>query len=86
MFTQRLHFWHAFSYDILDQHKLWYFDLKSHKRTPEVTGGQREVQIEKYTQGLHFGMLTHIISLNNINYDILTSKSIRCHQRSVEVK
>ena len=54
MFTQRLHFWHAFSYVILDQHKLLYFDLKSHMRSPVVAGGQKDVKIEKYTQGLDF--------------------------------
>ena len=39
MFTQGLNFWHEFSYDIFDQHK----------RLPEVTGDQKEVNIEKYT-------------------------------------
>ena len=33
-----------------------------------------------------FGINTHIISLNNISYDGLTSKVIRGHQRSLEVK
>ena len=33
-----------------------------------------------------FGIYSHIISLTNIVYGILTSKVIRGHQRSLEVK
>ena len=33
-----------------------------------------------------FGMHIHMISLTNIGIDILTSKVIRGHQRSLEVK
>merc|ERR1739842_163103 len=33
-----------------------------------------------------FGIYTHIISLTNIDYGTLTSKVIRGHQRSLEVK
>ena len=37
--TQGLNFWHEYSYNIYDQHRLWYIDLKiirGHQRSMEV--------------------------------------------------
>ena len=36
-YTQGLHFWNAYYYDIPDQYRIWHFDLKSHLKSPEVT-------------------------------------------------
>ena len=47
------------------------FDLKTDKRSTKITGVQKEVKIEKYTQGLHFGMHNYMISLTNIGNAIL---------------
>ena len=47
-------FWHSYSHYIPDQFCLWNFDLRSHERSPEFTGGQKEVKIEIFTQGLNF--------------------------------
>ena len=41
---------HTYSFDIPNQHRLCHFDPRSHQKSPEVTGGQKEVKFDKCTR------------------------------------
>ena len=91
----------TYSYDIPDQHKLWQIApevIRVHMRSLEVTWGHwrslkvtgghwwsQEIKFEKCTQSPYFGMHTHVISLTNTSFGILTIKFIKGHWKSLEV-
>ena len=62
-----------------DHNRLGYFDPRSHRRSLEVTRGQKEVKIEKCNQG---PICLHMISPINIGYKNFDPRN---HQRSLEV-
>ena len=84
--SQGSNFLYTYSYYIPDQYVIWNFDPESHKRSLEVTGGQKEVKFKYSPSDSIFGMHSHMISLTNISCKSLTSKVIWGHQRSLEVK
>ena len=53
---------------------------------PEVTGGQKRLNLKNALREPIIGMHTNVVSLTNTGNDILTIKLIRGQQWSLEVK